>query len=1076
MPADPRAAGPARPPTLRALIPAVLMFLAVATGAWTTTAAADDPSTSSDTTVETSDATPDSTSEAPAEPEPTVAPTSSAPVSPMPTAVPTTPPAPRTHGSDASDSDSDDSDSDSDSSDSDATSDDASDDDAAPVDAPESPTPPPTGGTVDIDPESGDLELQPFIPSVVQFNAFDLACDDPDNPDCVDDPPTDAIVPVAAFTATPTAGSAPLTVTFTNESFCPDDFGQPCSYEWDFGDGETSNDANPEPHVYEDATAAGEPYYVTLTISQFLTGSDNEPYQDRTDRQAIEVYEADVSDSDQPNDDPSRFPTSTDGPSGVDAAFTPKVKPGSFSVTFTNGSSCQLRASDCTDQLRYAWTFGDGRPGSSATSPTHVFPGPGTYHVTLAADYPEFTFNGCAENPFYCDTAEADVTITGPNASFTATPTSGAAPLKVTFKDTSTGDIASRSWAFTGACSGAAGSTQAQLQRTFTAPGNCVVTLTVRPPAGPKVDAFDPACNCSRASKTIRILPVVVSGSDSDSDSDYDADEDSDSDDSDSVIIPGGVPGGGSGAVPGTTPLDTPPLDETPGSDPSDGATTAPVDPTNPGEPGGPSEPAGPVEPSVPGAPGDADADNGSFLSSNPPVSLDPRLAGNNADLGGGPVLAVTLMIMAAVVGSVGRTGGLSMRGRQVALIADRDENTVARHVAARDAEGWGDRSFTWRFPGHRALDAASVVLPDRLARFSPLIGRVTEDGSEFRAMFGTLWFLTPLAGAAVGVATALAAGGRALPPSLWLLVAGIVLATFDAFSGALAIAVFGGAVLIGSAMGVGDSPDLVHSLLVVLAMGFLWMAIPLIGSAIRPFRRLGDWSLRHRWDVAADGVIAALLCGWVAQKLVKAMDLFAGRPTGLPEHANTVALVVMGAVALRVATEHFSNLAYPRRLQEVEGEDPPPPFLASSIVGALLRTAVFGFFGYAFIGSCWQLWLGIGLFLIPQLISHVRESFGNVEFIQRILPRGIVEIFILIVACTLAARFAVTENGDGLSGIRLAFLLIAIPPALIGTLALLTDGDEEGEEAGHRPWSREFLGAVIVVVTTVLAARGWDY
>jgi Ca2+-binding RTX toxin-like protein len=453
-----------------------------------------------------------------------------------------------------------------------------------------------------------------------------------------------------------------------------------------------------------------------------------------------------------------------------------------------------------------------------------------------------------------------------------------------------------------------------------------------------------------------------------------------------------------------------------------------------------------------------------------PPIKTKPAFEPLGLT-GSSPVLA--LMIVAAVIGAIGRGSGLAAAGRQVALVADRDENTVQRHVAARDAEGWGDRSFTWRFPGHRLIDAASVVIPDRFARFSPLAGRVTEDGSEFRAMFGTLWLATPLAGLALGAASAAAAGGRALPPSFWLVMAGAVLATFDAFAGVLAITVFAGAALLGGLRGVEGGPDTVHSLLVILAIGFLWMAIPLIGSAIRPFRRLGDGSLRHRWDVMADGVIAALLCGWVAQKLTKAMDLFAGQKTGLPEHANTVALVVMAAVALRVAMEHFSMTAYPKRLQQVEGEDPPPPLLASSILGAFVRTAVFGFIGFAFIGSCWQLWLGIGLFLIPQLIEHIRQRFPNFALIHRVLPRGVVEIFILVVACTLAARFAMSQTADPLDGIRLAFLLIAIPPALIGTLAMMAEDDDADNRT---TWPREFLGAVIVAVTAVLAARGWDY
>ncbi len=634
-------------------------------------------------------------------------------------------------------------------------------------------------------------------------------------------------------------------------------------------------------------------------------------------------------------------------------------------------------------------------------------------------------------------------------ASFSATPSSGTAPLTVDFKityDGPSGDCFSYRWFFHDPY-GESGSTQKNPTHTFTKPGTYDVVVyayfdwecsyTDGPPRRVQGASHDEIecvgeAGCYESSTTIVVTakpkpttaPTTEPRDNDDSDDSDESDDSDDSDDSDGAVV--AIPR--TGPAPTTTPSPEP-------TEPTPSATTptSPITPT----------PTEPVE--------------------------DPRpaswITGEGASGAG-----IALMSLAAVIGSL---RGLSMAGRRVALVADRDENTIQRHVAARDAEGWGDRSFTWRFPGHRVIDAASVVLPDRLFRFSPLVGRIAEDGSEFRAMFGSLWLATPLAGVALALASAAAAGGRALPPSVWLVAAGAVLATFDAFSGAVAVVLFAGAVLIGGLGGVEGGPDTVHSLLVILVIGFLWMAIPLIGSAIRPFRRLGDGSLRHRWDVIGDGLIAALLCGWVAQKLTQAMDLFAGQETGLPEHANTIALVVMVAVALRVSMEHFAMSAYPQRLQQVEGEDPPPPLLASVVLGAFVRTAVFGFIGYAFIGSCWQLWLGIGLFLIPQLIDHLRERFRNFGFVQRLLPRGIVEIFILVVACTLAARYAMDQGGDSLNGVRLAFLLIAVPPALLGALRVFA---EDPDETADTTWPRELLGAVIVAVTAVLAARGWDY
>jgi PKD repeat protein len=57
---------------------------------------------------------------------------------------------------------------------------------------------------------------------------------------------TAAVAPVAAFSGTPLSGVAPLTVQFTDEST-----NTPTSWDWDFGDTNTSTDQHPE-HEYAD--------------------------------------------------------------------------------------------------------------------------------------------------------------------------------------------------------------------------------------------------------------------------------------------------------------------------------------------------------------------------------------------------------------------------------------------------------------------------------------------------------------------------------------------------------------------------------------------------------------------------------------------------------------------------------------------------------------------------------------------------------------------------------------------------------------------------------------------------------
>jgi PKD repeat protein len=70
--------------------------------------------------------------------------------------------------------------------------------------------------------------------------------------------------PIAAFSASPTSGNAPLKVQFTDKST-----GTPTSWKWGFGDGKYSTSKNPA-HTYNKAGT----YTVSLTVKN-VKGTDN---------------------------------------------------------------------------------------------------------------------------------------------------------------------------------------------------------------------------------------------------------------------------------------------------------------------------------------------------------------------------------------------------------------------------------------------------------------------------------------------------------------------------------------------------------------------------------------------------------------------------------------------------------------------------------------------------------------------------------------------------------------------------------------------------------------------------------
>jgi serine protease len=148
--------------------------------------------------------------------------------------------------------------------------------------------------------------------------------------------------PVANFSGTPTSGTAPLTVAFTDLST-----NGPTSWAWTFGDGGTSTAQNPS-HTY---TSAGT-YTVTLTATNSY-GSDGE-----TKTGYISV---------------SNPPTN---PPVANFSGTPTSGTAPLTVAFTDLST--------NTPTSWSWTFGDGGT-STAQNPSHTYTSAGTYTVTLTA-------------------------------------------------------------------------------------------------------------------------------------------------------------------------------------------------------------------------------------------------------------------------------------------------------------------------------------------------------------------------------------------------------------------------------------------------------------------------------------------------------------------------------------------------------------------------------------------------------------------------------------------------------------------------------------------------------------------
>lgn len=159
----------------------------------------------------------------------------------------------------------------------------------------------------------------------------------------------------ANFSASPTSGTAPLTVSFANSSTGA------TSYSWNFGDSasssNTSTAANPT-HTYNSAG--------TYTVTLNATGADGTKTKTLTNYVTVAAPAA-----------------SNQAPNGTIATPT-------ANVTVTAGSSVSFQGSgtdpDNNTPLTYAWNFGDSASASNTSasaSASHTYSTAGTYTVSF---------------------------------------------------------------------------------------------------------------------------------------------------------------------------------------------------------------------------------------------------------------------------------------------------------------------------------------------------------------------------------------------------------------------------------------------------------------------------------------------------------------------------------------------------------------------------------------------------------------------------------------------------------------------------------------------------------------------
>jgi PKD repeat protein len=177
-----------------------------------------------------------------------------------------------------------------------------------------------------------------------------------------------------------------------------------------------------------------------------------------------------------------------------------------FSASPTSGTApldVQFTDESTGDVLGWGWDFdNDGTVDSTEQNPSHTYTTPGTYTVVLTAI-------GDLLDHIATKTDYITVSVPEePTPEFSASPTSGTAPLDIQFTDESTGDVLGWGWDFDN--DGTVDSTEQNPSFEYASPGTYTVSLTVAGPGGSYTETKTDYITVSVLEEPLTIAPDEV--------------------------------------------------------------------------------------------------------------------------------------------------------------------------------------------------------------------------------------------------------------------------------------------------------------------------------------------------------------------------------------------------------------------------------------------------------------------------------------------------------------------------------------------------------------------------------------
>jgi hypothetical protein len=362
-------------------------------------------------------------------------------------------------------------------------------------------------------------------------------------------------------------------------------------------------------------------------------------------------------------------------------------------------------------------------------------------------------------------------------------------------------------------------------------------------------------------------------------------------------------------------------------------------------------------------------------------------------------------------------------------------------------------------------LDMFGYNLAVKLSPFSPVAGKIVNDGAYLRAILGSLAYIPSFIAIFLG-AMAVTPGTTDIYAALnvGIFIAVIAIGALDSMAGFL-----GAMTVVGlSLFHYGWHDDGTGRYLLTLAM--LGFAPMILSTTFRKIRRPRMSTVMDVWERVADLAVIAFISALTTISLVKTVGALAQVTLEIGNHAVAIAASIAFLAMIRVVLEEIAAGVFTARMEKINPTSIVEGSVGQEWFSLFLKYGVLCYMIAPLVGLGWHLWLGSAIIFLPGLLSLLRIKFPTSKLIYQLMPGGIASLLAATVlsgwsGALISSLFQALPNFK-----ELAYVLTPLPVIAMALLGMFAEPGQKWYQKLKFSRTVYLVGGIAVFIMTVLA------